>query len=115
MIVIMGSEATEEQVNHVVTRIKECGCHAHLSRGTEHTVIGIVGDSNEHRSELEALLAAPGVEEIVRVAQPFKLASRHFRPEGSIVELGNGVLVGGTSVTVAAGPGAGGSAGPNQS
>jgi 3-deoxy-7-phosphoheptulonate synthase len=104
MIVIMGAEATEEQVNHVVTRIKECGCQAHLSRGTERTVVGIVGNSNEHRSELEALLSAPGVEEIVRVAQPFKLASRHFRPEGSIVDLGNGVLVGGSSVPVAAGP-----------
>jgi 3-deoxy-7-phosphoheptulonate synthase len=104
MIVIMGSEATEEQVNHVVTRIKECGCQAHLSRGTERTVIGIVGNSNEHRSELEALLAAPGVEDVVRVAHPFKLASRHFRPEGSIVHLGNGVLVGGASLAVAAGP-----------
>ena len=104
MIVIMGAEATEEQVNHIVTRIKECGCQAHLSRGTERTVIGIVGNSNEHRSELEALLAAPGVEEIVRVAHPFKLASRHFHPEGSIVDLGNGVLVGGTSVAIAAGP-----------
>jgi 3-deoxy-7-phosphoheptulonate synthase len=67
-------------------------------------VIGIVGNSNEHRSELEALLAAPGVEEIVRVAHPFKLASRHFHPEGSIVDLGNGVMVGGTAVAVAAGP-----------
>jgi 3-deoxy-7-phosphoheptulonate synthase len=104
MIVIMGAEATEEQVNHVVTRIKECGCQAHLSRGTERTVIGIVGSTNEHRSELEALLAAPGVEEIVRVAHPFKLASRHFHPEGSIVDLGNGVMVGGTSVAIAAGP-----------
>jgi 3-deoxy-7-phosphoheptulonate synthase len=67
-------------------------------------VIGIVGNSNEHRSELEALLAAPGVEEIVRVAHPFKLASRHFHPEGSVVDLGNGVMVGGTAVAVAAGP-----------
>ena len=78
MIVIMGAEATEEQVNHVVTRIKECGCQAHLSRGTERTVIGIVGNSNEHRSELEALLAAPGVEEIVRVAHPLQASLASF-------------------------------------
>ncbi len=104
MIVIMGSEATEEQVNHVVTRIKECGCQAHLSRGTERTVIGIVGNSNDHRSELEALLAAPGVEDIVRVAHPFKLASRHFHPEGTVVDLGKSVLVGGKAIAVAAGP-----------
>ncbi len=104
MIVIMGADATDEQVNHVVTRIKECGCQAHLSRGTERTVVGIVGNSNEHRSELEALLAAPGVEDIVRVAHPFKLASRHFHPEGTIVDLGSGVFVGGAAIAVAAGP-----------
>ncbi|MGH9745368.1 MAG: 3-deoxy-7-phosphoheptulonate synthase, partial [Candidatus Acidiferrales bacterium] len=102
MIVIMAGEATEAQVNHVVTRIKECGCQAHMSRGTERTVIGIVGNSNEHRSELEALLAAPGVEEIVRVAHPFKLAARQFHPEGSIIDLGKGVRVGGTAIAVAA-------------
>ena len=94
MIVIMGSDATEEQMDHVVTRIRECGCQAHLSRGTERTVIGVVGSSNDHRSELEALLVAPGVEEIIRMAHPFKLASRHFRPEGSVVDLGKGVLGG---------------------
>jgi 3-deoxy-7-phosphoheptulonate synthase len=104
MIVIMGSDATVEQVDHVVTRIRECGCQAHLSRGTERTVIGIVGSINDHRSELEALLVAPGVEEIMRVAQPYKLASRHFHAEGSVIDLGKGVLIGGTTIAVAAGP-----------
>jgi len=61
MIVNMSNHATEEQINHVVARIKECGFQAHLIRGDERTVIGIVGDSAKHRSELEALRAAPGV------------------------------------------------------
>jgi 3-deoxy-7-phosphoheptulonate synthase len=104
MIVNMATNATEEQINHVVQRIKECGCQAHLSRGEERTVIGVVGRSEQHQSELEALLAAPGVEEIIRITHPFKLASRNFRPEGSIVELGKGVSVGGAEVIVAAGP-----------
>jgi 3-deoxy-7-phosphoheptulonate synthase len=104
MIVNMAVGATEEQINHVVARIKECGCEAHLSRGEERTVIGIVGKSDQHRSELEALFAAPGVEEIIRISHPFKLASRNFRPEGSIIELGKGVSIGGPEVIVAAGP-----------
>ena len=104
MIVNMATNATEEQIDHVVVRIKECGCQAHLSRGEERTVIGVVGRSEQHQSELEALLAAPGVVEIIRITHPFKLASRNFRPEGSIVELGKGVSIGGAEVIVAAGP-----------
>src|SRR5579863_8582762 len=104
MIVNMAQGATEEQINHVVERIKECGCQAHMSRGEERTVIGVVGRSEQHRSELEALVAAPGVEEIIRISHPFKLASRNFRPEGSIVELGKDVSIGGTEVIVGAGP-----------
>ena len=104
MIVNMTQGATEEQINHVVERIKECGCQAHMSRGEERTVIGVVGRSEQHQSELEALVAAPGVEEIIRISHPFKLASRNFRPEGSIVELGRNVSIGGTEVIVGAGP-----------
>ena len=104
MIVNMFGNATEEEVNHVVARIKECGFHAHLIRGEERIVIGVVGDSNKHRSELEALQAAPGVEEIVKISHPFKLAARSCRPEGSVIQLGNGVAVGGPEVIVAAGP-----------
>ncbi|HKS81478.1 MAG TPA: 3-deoxy-7-phosphoheptulonate synthase [Candidatus Acidoferrales bacterium] len=104
MIVNMFGNATEEQINHVVDRIKECGFQAHLIRGEERTVIGIVGNSDKHRSELEALVSAPGVEELVRISHPFKLASRSCRPEGSIFDLGNGVTIGGAEVVVAAGP-----------
>jgi 3-deoxy-7-phosphoheptulonate synthase len=104
MIVNMLANATEEQINHVVDRIKECGFQAHLIRGEERTVIGIVGNSDKHRSELEALQSAPGVEELVRISHPFKLASRSCRPEGSVFDLGNGVMIGGAEVIVAAGP-----------
>jgi 3-deoxy-7-phosphoheptulonate synthase len=104
MIVNMAQGATEEQINHVVERIRECGCQAHLSRGEERTVIGVVGRSAQHQSELEALLGAPGVEEIIRITHPFKLASRNFRPDGSIIELGKGVSIGGTELIVAGGP-----------
>ena len=104
MIVNMSGSATEEQIQHVVARIKEFGYQAHLIRGEERTVIGIVGKSDRHRSELEALRSSPGVEELVPISHPFKLASRDVRPEGTILEIGKGVVVGGKDVVVAAGP-----------
>jgi 3-deoxy-7-phosphoheptulonate synthase len=104
MIINMAVNATEEQIDHVVKRIQEYGFQAHLSRGEERAVIGVVGKSEKHRGELEALQAAPGVEEIIRITHPFKLASRNFRPEGSVVDLGKGVSIGGTEIVAAAGP-----------
>jgi 3-deoxy-7-phosphoheptulonate synthase len=104
MIVNMAVNATEAEIDHVVARIKECGHQAHLSRGEERTVIGVVGKGDKHRSELEALRSAPGVEEIIHITHAFKLASRNFHPEGSIVELGKGIAVGGAELVVAAGP-----------
>ncbi|MGH9716471.1 MAG: 3-deoxy-7-phosphoheptulonate synthase [Candidatus Acidiferrales bacterium] len=104
MLFNMNSEATEEQINHIVARIKECGYEAHLIRGKERTVIGVVGNSGRHRSELEALSSAPGVEDIVKISHPFKLSARSMRPEGSLIDLGKGVIVGGKEVVVAGGP-----------
>ncbi len=104
MLFNMRGEATDEEINHIVSRIKECGYEAHLIRGKERTVIGVVGNSGRHRSELEALSSAPGVEDIVKISHPFKLAARSMRPEGTLVDLGKGVTVGGKEVVVAAGP-----------
>jgi len=104
MIFNMLGEATDEQINHIVDRIKECGYEAHLIRGKERTVIGVVGNSRTSREELLALSSAPGVEEIVRISHPYKLAARSVRPEGTVIDLGNGVTIGGKEVIVAAGP-----------
>jgi 3-deoxy-7-phosphoheptulonate synthase len=104
MIFNMLGDATEHQINHIVDRIKECGFEAHLIRGKERTVIGVVGNSDRKREELLALSSAPGVEEIVRISHPFKLAARSCRPEGSLLDLGKGVTIGGNDVVIAAGP-----------
>jgi 3-deoxy-7-phosphoheptulonate synthase len=104
MIINMRAGATDQEVNHVVERIKECGFQAHIIRGEERSVIGVVGDSNKHRNELEALVSAPGVEEIVKISHPFKLAARSVRPAGSVFDLGKAVKIGGDEVVVAAGP-----------
>ena len=102
MIVNMSSLATEEQIDHVIERIKECGFQAHVIHGAERTVIGAVGNSTR-RAEVEALRAAPGVEDVIQIAHPFKLVSRQLRPRPTVVNVG-GIRIGGGEVVVIAGP-----------
>lgn len=102
MIVNMSQLATESEIAHVVERIKECGFQAHIIQGTERTVIGAVG-SSERRGELEALRAAPGVEEVIQIAHPFKLVSRQLRQRSTVVNVG-GVQIGTGYPVVIAGP-----------
>jgi 3-deoxy-7-phosphoheptulonate synthase len=101
MIINMSAEATEQEINHVIDRIKECGYQAHVIQGTERTVIGAVG--NGRRSEVEALQAAPGVEAIVAIAHPFKLVSQQLKHGRTIVDV-RGVQIGGSDLVVMAGP-----------
>ena len=103
MIVNMKDTATEQQIEHVVERIREAGYQAHITRGVERTIVAAVG-SNGRRHQLEALQAAPGVDNVVPIAQPYKLVSRQVRPGGTVVEVG-GVRIGnGEPVVVIAGP-----------
>jgi 3-deoxy-7-phosphoheptulonate synthase len=103
MIVNMQDTATEQQIEHVIERIREAGYQAHITRGVERTIVAAVG-SNGRRHELEALQAAPGVDNVVPIAQPYKLVSRQVRPGGTVVEV-RGVRVGnGEPVVVIAGP-----------
>src|SRR5919202_309280 len=102
MIVIMSGEATEEQINHVIERVEECGFRAHVSRGVERIIIGAVGTSGR-REELKALIAAPGVVDVTPITQPFKLVSREMKPERTVVHVG-GVPLGGEDTVVIAGP-----------
>ncbi|MEK6281078.1 MAG: 3-deoxy-7-phosphoheptulonate synthase [Acidobacteriota bacterium] len=102
MIVNMSTTATEPEIAHVIERIKECGYQAYVIQGAERTVIGAVG-SNGRRSEIEALRAAPGVQEVIQITHPFKLVSRQLRQRPTIVDVG-GVKIGGGDLVVMAGP-----------
>src|SRR6266480_2510600 len=102
MIVNMSTSATTEEIDHVVDRIKECGYQAHVIHGTERTVIGAVG-SNGRRTEIEALRAAPGVQEVIQITHPFKLVSRQLRQRRTVVDV-SGVKIGGGDLVVIAGP-----------
>lgn len=101
MVIVMKMGATEEQVNSVVKRIEELGFNPHLSEGKEHTIIGVIGDERPVDQGLFELL--DGVERIVPILKPFKLASLDFKKEGTIVPI-NGVAIGGERVVVMAGP-----------
>jgi 3-deoxy-7-phosphoheptulonate synthase len=102
MVIVMHEGATEEQIQHVIDRVVSSGFDVHRSTGASHTVLGAVGVHRDfdHR-DFELL---EGVREVVRITQPFKLASRHFKPQGTIVDLGRGVKIGGDEIVVAAGP-----------
>jgi len=103
MIIVMGPGAQREQVDAVVKRVQEAGLGTHLSIGTERTIIGVVGDSHTKELLRQALEASPGVEKVVPILQPFKLVSREFRPEATVVHV-KGVRIGDGSLAVIAGP-----------
>src|ERR1700689_235722 len=104
MIVNMSDSATEQQIEHIIQRIREAGFQPHVTRGTERTIVAAVG-SGGRRHEIEALSVAPGVDTVVPIAQPFKLVSRQTRPQLSIVEVGKAkIKLGGPEVVVIAGP-----------
>jgi 3-deoxy-7-phosphoheptulonate synthase len=102
MMIVMKPTATEEEVQAVIDRIVACGAQAHPSRGEELTVIGAIGD-REHVARLD-LEGAPGVERVVPILKPYKLASRQLRgAENTVVEV-DGRRIGGDSFALIAGP-----------
>ena len=101
MIIIMERGATEEQVEGVIEKLVDLGFTIHRSTGAVHTVLGAVGPNEDFEpAEFEVL---SGVKECHRVIAPYKLASRAFRPEGTVVKFGN-LEIGGKGVVVMAGP-----------
>ncbi len=101
MIVVMRRKAKPENIEAVVGRVKELGFRAHLSAGEECTIIGIIGDER-HLNE-SVFRTMDGVERVVRVLKPFKLASRDFHPHDTIVAI-NGLSIGAKRIIIMAGP-----------
>src|SRR5215813_8316268 len=102
MVINMAEGSTEAELQHVIERVKECGFTPHVTRGSERAIVAAVG-SGGSRSALEALRAAPGVEDVVPIAHPFKLVSRQTHTGRTQVDVG-GVLIGGPDAVVIAGP-----------
>src|SRR5687767_13211004 len=100
MVVVMEERASEEQIELVVARLVEMGMDVHRSTGVTRTVLGAVGQGHPDPGLIEML---DGVHEVLRISEPYKLASRTYKPEGTIINVGD-VRIGGDEVIVMAGP-----------
>jgi 3-deoxy-7-phosphoheptulonate synthase len=105
MVVVMASDATEEQIAHVTERVEETGGQAFVSRGVHRTIIGLVGDIESfHGLNLRTM---PGVQEVYRISDPYKLVSRQHHPDRTTVHVGqpgHEVAIGPDTFTFIAGP-----------
>ncbi|MWC26853.1 3-deoxy-7-phosphoheptulonate synthase [Paenibacillus sp. MMS18-CY102] len=101
MIVITQSNITEERIAEIVHQIEKTGVQAHVSRGTDRTVIGIIGQAEptlaEHLRQLK------GVDNVIKISKSYKLASREFHPDDTIIEI-KGVKIGGEHLVIMGGP-----------
>src|SRR4030042_893655 len=102
MIIVMRTGAGDKEITEVTQRIESAGLKSHLSQGVQHTIIGVIGQIfPELKDTLETM---PGVDEIILVSKPYKLASREFHPQDPIIDIG-GITIGGKVIVVMAGPG----------
>src|SRR6185369_15972471 len=102
MIIVLKPGSSEADIEDVSRRVRELGFKTHLSRGEVRTIIAIVGD-NRAKEQLLALQSLDSVETVVRILQPFKLASREAHPDNTQFKV-HGVPVGGDQIVVMAGP-----------
>ena len=101
MMIIMKVDAPDGQIKHVVAKIESLGFQAHLSQGEERTVIGVVGENPFSTREQFSYL--PGVDRIVSISRPYKIASREFIQQNSAFPI-DGVQIGGDQIMIIAGP-----------
>ena len=101
MIVVLKKDATESQIKHIIEKVKSFGLRPMISKGTERTIIGVIGDEDILRSQ--PLDIFPGVEKVMPVLAPYKLVSREFKKENTVVDV-SGVKIGGKKIVVMAGP-----------
>ena len=102
MVIVMSKNATEAQIDHVIKWIESIGYRAHPSPCVEHTIIGVVGD-DRGKERLKSAEHLPGVEKTVAILKPYKLASREFKRENTIIRIGD-LEIGGPDFIVMAGP-----------
>lgn len=101
MIIVMSPNATEENLARVQERVEQAGLRVHLSTGEDRTIVGVIGDKKKI-ANLEMNMME-GVEKTVRITEKYKLVSRDFQPEDTVVDVG-GVKIGGSHLVIMAGP-----------
>ncbi|HXX56519.1 MAG TPA: 3-deoxy-7-phosphoheptulonate synthase [Thermodesulfovibrionales bacterium] len=103
-IIVLKPGATEEALRHLVKKLESKGLQANVSRGTERTIIGVIGDTSKvTEDEEDAIRAMTGVENVMRIIKPFKLASREFKSDNTVIDV-RGRAIGGKKIPVIAGP-----------
>ena len=102
MIVEMRTGATPEEIDGVVQKVESLGLGVQLNLGTDKTVVAVLG-SNTGQLSTDIFAVLPGVESVIRIMKPYKLASREFKAEDSLVSIG-GIEIGGKRIVVMAGP-----------
>jgi 3-deoxy-7-phosphoheptulonate synthase len=102
MIIVLKPNVTDQEIEHIIERLTASGLKAHLSRGEERVIIGAIGDERTLQSQPLAIF--PGVEQVLPILSPFKLVSREFKKQDSVVEVAEGIGIGGKRVHVMAGP-----------
>ena len=102
MIIVLKPEASEQEINHIIEKVKKLGLTPHVSKGTERTIIGVIGP--EEILQVTPLEVFPGVEKVMPVLAPYKLVSKEFKHDGTVIDLGKGVKIGGKKIVVMAGP-----------
>ena len=101
MIVVMKVDSGQKEIDEILKRLGERGLAGHLSRGMERTVIGVVGQPYPELRDMLELL--PGVEEVIPITRPYKLSSREFQPQDTVIKVGD-IAIGGEELVVIAGP-----------
>ena len=102
MIIVMRPGASKKEIDHLVGKVKKLGLKPWVSKGVERTIVGVIGEEDILR--IQPLEAFPGVEKVLPILKPYKLASRDFKKEDSVIDIGSSVLVGGKKIVVMAGP-----------
>ncbi len=103
-IIVIRPDTPEENVRHILKKLESKGLKANVSRGTERTIIGVIGDTSKVTEEEEdAIRAMTGIENVLRILKPYKLASREFKKDPTEIDV-DGILIGGTKIQVMAGP-----------
>ncbi|HBG92869.1 MAG: 3-deoxy-7-phosphoheptulonate synthase [Nitrospirae bacterium GWF2_44_13] len=103
-IIVLNRKATEKNIDNLLKKLEAKGLKATISRGTEKTVIGVIGDTSRITEEEEnAVRVMKGVEDVVRILKPYKLASRDFKSQNTIIKV-KGKVIGGKKIPVIAGP-----------
>ena len=102
MIIVLRPDATQDDVNHIVERATKLGLTPHISKGTERTIIGLIGPEDVLR--VVPLEVFPGVENVIPVLAPYKLVSREFKKENSVIKITEHLKIGTNKVIVFAGP-----------